>query len=55
MEKIDRKKFGFKKPDPEALNKAETQEEMIKKVEEAHDKAVEDARRCLHLPEFKLS
>ena len=51
--KIDGKKFGFKKPDKDAISKAETQEEMLKSVQDAHDKALEDARKLLGDPKFK--
>ena len=52
-ESVIRKKFGFKKPDPDAQSKSEKNEQMLRAVEDAHEKALESARLCLHDPKFK--
>jgi hypothetical protein len=40
-------KFGFKKKGEKVLEKA------IDEVQERHDTALELAKRCLHMPEFR--
>ena len=53
QEKINVEKFGFGKVDKNAMDRQERAAEQLKKVQDAHEKALEDARLLLNDPKFK--